>query len=306
MALLSDDMAAKTGTASLVAVKDSVSGIHQATDQEVQERNRSFQADGLTPPGPWANPEPIRLHHLLPNAFLLRAEEPMRSKSASKGGMFGAMLMAGIAGMQQNSNPAVAQQTREAAEEMAGRASEVPSHYVGGSYAKITYSNGKEITTVDHPQPTGEFETVGLPVPLLWASGGSHDPVYVGLWKGTEKAKGRRYALADMDKNTSGRVKLSNAPEGLRFPKLMSLCVESSCSNPLSLTELMLTTDDLYVLAPALVSSFDNNATLRQAYMADRLVVDPTNGGRKMIGIDKDGAVFELHSGPTIWLQPAR
>lgn len=305
MALLSDDTAAKTGTASLVAVNDSVSGIHQATEQEVQERNRSFQADGLTPPGPWATPEPIRLHHVLANAFSLRAEEPMHFKSSSAGGMFGAMVMTGLAGVQQNSNPVAAQRTQEAAQEMAGRASEVPSHYVGGSYTKITYANGREVSTIDHPHPTGEFETVGLPVPLLWASGALRDPIYAGLWKGTEKAKGRRYTVAEMDKNPSAQVKLSNAPEDLLFPKLASLCAGRSCSNPLTLTELILTTEDVNALAPALVSSFENNGYLRQAYIADNLIIDPTNGGRKMIGIDKDGTAFEVYSKPTIWLQPA-
>lgn len=208
MALLSDDTAAKERHASLVAVKDSVSGIHQATDEEIQERTRSYKEDGLTPPGPWARPEAIRLQHILPNAFSLGTEEPMHYKSMSAGGMFGAMLMAGMAGMQQNYNPQLAQQAQEMSQEMAGRAGEVPSHYKGGSYTKITYVGGKAVSSLDHPQPSGEFETVGLPVPLLWASGGTREPIYAGSWKGTEKARGRHYTAEELER-TPARVRSS-------------------------------------------------------------------------------------------------
>ena len=51
-ALLSDGIAEKEGKNALVAFKDLVSGIHEATPEEVAERNRSAQEDGLNPPGP--------------------------------------------------------------------------------------------------------------------------------------------------------------------------------------------------------------------------------------------------------------
>lgn len=86
----------------------------------------------------------------------------------------------------------------------------------------------------------------------------------------------------------------------------MSLCVQNSCSTPLSLTELILTTEDVSAFNPALISSFDNNVNLRQAYLSNQLTLDPTNGGRKMIGIAKDGSAYEVHTKPTVWLQSTR
>jgi hypothetical protein len=304
MALLSDGLAEKEGKGALVAIKDSVSGIHQATAEEIAEQNQDAKDAGVSPSGAWATPEPIKVEHVLGNVFSLRSADPMHFKSTNTGGMFAAMLMGGLAGMQQN--PVARDQISDEAAEMAGRASQVPSHYAGGSYTIATYPDGKEAATVQHPQPSGEDETVGLPVPLLWASGGSTTAFYSGRWiAANQKPYVKRITASDVGKDV--RARRTNVPNDLRFPKFMTLCTgTANCSNPLTLMELLLTHEDIEAFAPALAASFDESANLRNAYKSDKLVVRTAYAGGRMAAIDKDGTLYLLSPEPTNWLVPSR
>jgi hypothetical protein len=310
-ALLSDGMAEKDGKQALVSFKDMVSGIHEATEKEIADRNESFQQNGLNPPGPWAIPEPVQLRHVLANAFELRSAEPMHNHSTSNGGMFAAMMMAGLSGMQQNTNPTLARQTMDAAQQMAGRASEVPSHYKGGSYTRVAFDDGKEVITPDHPQTSGEFETVREPVPFLWASGGSMEPYFFGYWKTTQSTKVRKITIANLDDVNNAHAKRYSPPTELAFPKLAKLCIvrgpeDKVCSSPLSLMELLLTRDDVGTLAPALSADLVNLDGYRQSYDSAILVLEPSNGdGQYMWGVDDNGALFQLSPSATSWLIPA-
>jgi len=311
-ALLSDGIAEKEGKQALVAYKDLVSGVHEATQQEIDERDSSFRESGLNPPGPWATPEPVQLRHVLANAFDLRGADPMHNNSVSRGGMFAAMMMAGLSGMQQNTNPILAHQTMDAAEQMAGRASQVPSHYKGGSYTRVVFDNGKELPVVDHPQTSGESETVGEPLPFLWASGGSTEPYFAGYWKATEGTKVKKIATSNLDDVNNSRAKRFSPPAELRFPKLMSLCTvksadQRSCSNPLTLMELLLTRDDVAAMSPNLPSNPLDLDAFRQSYDSATVVIEAGNGGSQIEwGADDDGAIYQLSLGATSWLIGAR
>jgi hypothetical protein len=311
-ALLSDGIAEKEGKQALVAFKDLLSGVHEATQEEINERNEEFKESGLNPPGPWATPEPVQLRQVLANSFDLRGAEPMHNVSVSKGGMFGAMLMAGLSGMQQNMNPMMAQQTMDVAQQMAGRASQVPSHYKGGSYTRVVFDEGKEVAALDHPQTAGEDEAVGEPLPFLWASAGSTEPYFSGDWKTTHGTKVRKITASNLDDVKDSHAKRYNPPAELRFPKLMSLCTvtsptEKSCSNPLSLMELLLTRDDVATLAPDLAASLVDVARFRGAYDSATLILNSGNGGGQLMwGVDNDGAMFQLSTDPTSWLTGAR
>jgi hypothetical protein len=311
-ALLSDGIAEKEGKRDLVSFKDLVSGIHQATEEEIAERDQNNRDAGLNPSGPWADPEPVQLCHVLANAFDLRSADPMHDKSVSKGGMFAAMMMAGLSGMQQNMNPAMAQQTMGVAQQMAGRASQVPSHYQGGSYTRVVFDNGKEVATPDHPQTSGEDETVGKPLPFLWASGGSTEPYFTGYWKSNDGMKVKKITASNLDDEHNSHAKRYRPPTELRFPKLMSLCTSSGaentfCSNPLSLMELLLTKDDVATLAPQLSSNLVDLDRFRQQYDSGALNLEPGNGGHNRVwGGDDEGAMYELNLSSTSWLISAR
>jgi hypothetical protein len=311
-ALLSDGMADKEGKQSLVAFKDLVSGIHNATKEEIEERTRDYEESNMNPPGPWATPEPVQLRHVLANAFDLRSAEPMHNKSISGGGMFAAMLMAGLSGMQQNTNPGLAQQSMDVAQQMAGRASQVPSHYKGGSYTRVVFDDGKEVATPDHPETSGQDETVGEPLPFLWASGGSTDPYFSGVWKTTAGTKVKKITLSNLDDMDNSHAKRYNPPAQLLFPKLMSLCSvqgpdSKSCSSPVSLMEVLLTHDDVDALVPSLSANLMDLDSYRKTYDSATLVLEPGNGqGDHVWGMDNDGAIFQLVLSPTSWLSGAR
>ena len=311
-ALLSDGIAEKEGKQGLVAYKDLVSGIHEATKEEIAERDQNNREAGLNPSGPWADSEPVQLRHVLANSFDLHSADPMHEKSVNKGSMFGAMLMAGLSGMQANINPTVSQQAMNMAEQMAGRASQVPSNYQGGSYIRVIFHDGKEVTTPDHPQTSGQVETVGNPLPFLWASGGSTEPYFTGNWKSNDRAKVKKITASNLDDVKNSHAKLYHPPAGMKFPKLMGLCASSdsektNCSNPLSLMELLLTKDDLAALAPELSASLLDLDQFRQHYDSGTLILQPGNGGRnRMWGGDDEGAMYELNLSSTAWLISAR
>jgi hypothetical protein len=308
-ALLSDGVAEKAGKQALVAFKDSVSGIHEATAEEVQENDNDAREAGLPPPGPWARPEPVQVAHVLGNVFSERGADPMHFKSMNKGGMFGAMVMAGLAGANQNTNPALAQQGADMAQQMAGQASNVPSHYKDGSYTRVTYAGDKEVDTPDHPLSAGLDEALGTPVPFLWASGGSTEPAFKGAWKSNQKTKTKRITPANLEDMNNAKAKRVDPPDQLQFPKLMGLCVannptsKQSCTQPLTLLEVLLTPDDVGALAPSLSGSLLDTGTYRNAYGSLYMTLTPGNGGgSRMWGVDGEGAAYPLYPNPTSWV----
>jgi hypothetical protein len=311
-ALLSDGIAEKEGKQALVAFKDSVSGIREATQAEIKESDKEARASGLTPPGPWATPEPVQVRDVLGNVFSERAADAMHFKSMSTGGMFGAMLMAGLSGANMNFNPALAQQGMQMAQQMVGRASEVPSHYKGGAYTRVTYPDGKETDTADHPQTAGLDETVGNPVAFLWASGGPMEPMISAVWKTNQKTKVKRVTATNVDDLKN--AKEFTPPNQLQFPKLMGLCAGNDpeskqfCTDPMTLMELLLTPEDVAALAPNLSASVRDVDMYRTAYKYTSLYLTlrPGNGGNsEMWGADGEGAVYQLNPSPTAWVVPS-
>jgi hypothetical protein len=322
MALLSDGIAAREGPKALMAVKDSVSGIHNATQREIADEAAEAREYGVSPSGPWARPEAVKLQDVLPNAFSLRTGEPMQSRNVDGLGMTFALLGAGLAGFQMNINAAAAEQTLKASNLIAGQATSVPSHYKGGVYTTVSYTQGKDVVTTNHPQPSGEYDVVGLPVPLWWASGGSLTPAIKAQWKSTDTVVTARITAADLKSGHSIRAKELRLPEGLYFPKLITLCEgrvdREGCSRPATLMELMLTNGDVQAIAPGATANFVEQSFLERAYLQDRLILVSANsdrynekGSRSLAGYDKDGVLYcpsVAVSGinPTAWLLPAR
>jgi hypothetical protein len=227
--------------------------------------------------------------------------------------MFGAMLMAGMAGVTQVNNPALAQQGLDMAQHMAGRASEVTSHYVGGMYTRVSYAGGKEVDTPDHPQSAGLNESVSNPVPFLWASGGSMEPIINAAWRSNQKIKVKKITTSNLEDLKSSNRTGYNPPEQLQFPKLMGLCLASHqnssqfCTDPMTLMELLLTPEDVTALAPNLSTSVQDIDMYRKTYGSHYLILTPGNGGGTQIwGADPEGAVYPLSPNSTAWVARAR
>ena len=318
MALISDGMAAKEGPNALLAIKDSVSGIHKATAQELATEAAQAREDGEPPDGPWARPESIKLQDVLPNAFSLRSGDPMKFQSTDTVGMTIAILAAGLSGLQMNTNAVAADQSLKAANLLAGQASDVPSNYKGGSFTTAIYRDDKDAVTVNHPQPAGKNYVLGLPVPLLWASGGSLTPAISAQWKSTEKTFTTRIATANLN-GRKGEIRLADS---LLFPKLLTLCdgrVEHGrCSHPLTLMELLLTDKDMEAMAPTLASRFVEQGFLEHGYLQDKLLLSSANldsyddkYSSTLAGYDKNEVVYcpaiqKSGINATAWLLPAR
>jgi len=316
VALMADAVAQRSGPTTLVAIEDTVSGVHQATQQELDAVNRERKEEEVAPTGPWVEPVPMKLQHVLPNAFVLRSALPMSEKSMNLGSMLGAFAMAGASGYQQNYNPAAAQQSMDLADELAGKSLAVAATHKGGSYSAVTYRDGKEVISKHQPKASGEDATVGLPVPLLWASGASLSATFVGTWGYTSTPWIRTITPADVASGTekTTRIKQMRPPSVLHFPKLMRLCVGTLhfCSVPVTLMEVMLTRDDVAAFAPGLETKVDTDVAFNAAsYDADTVLIQASNfDDERMAAFDERGTVYVMKPsdsahrgiGPLEWL----
>jgi hypothetical protein len=305
MALLADGTAAKSGQNSMIAVRDDISGIQVPSSEEVKENDEELVELGLPPDGPWSAPAPIRLNQVAPNSFLLVKPEAMHYKTVKKASMFGAMLMAGLSGMTAVSNPVASAAGSEVAGEMASDATNVANHYTGGSYTKVVFVGDPTQTTatVDHPIPAGKSHAVGNPVPILWASGHSDQPTYLGHWSAGTKPLVIEHHVGKKE-DPKHRAKTQNVPD-LEYPRLGILC-SKTCSIPVSTLELMLTRDDLVTISPSTIGSLPPDLDLyRTAYTQNALTLLPSNlRERWYLGFDSKANAYEINSTPAGWLVP--
>ena len=179
IALIADDVNAREGNVA-IAVRDDLSGVRVASQQEIEIEQR----------GPWATAQPVRLDDILPNLFVMPQATPMDKKSM-RGGMFalGALAMA-------TSSYATAIGAADSAAQFSqlygnamAKAFEVPSELKGGSYVATTYVGGALKRATVAPKTAGKHEAVGTPLPLLWATGPSMTPTVSASWRNGDSDK---------------------------------------------------------------------------------------------------------------------
>jgi hypothetical protein len=303
MALLADGTATKTGRNSIVAVRDDISGIQVPTAEEVKENDEELVELGLPPDGPWSAPAPIRLNQVGPNSFVLDKPEAMHYKTVKKGTMFGAMVMAGLAGYAGASNPVASAMDSELAGKMASDATNVANHYTGGTYTKVVYGGDpiQATSSVDHPISAGKSHAVGIPVPIFWASGRSDQATYLGHWSAGTKPLVIEHNAGKAE-DPKHRTKTQNVPD-LEFPRLGVLCAKT-CSAPVSAFELMLTREDLVAISPSSIGQTQVDLDVyREAYTQNKLTLIPSNfRERWYLGFDSKGNAYEVNATPAGWL----
>lgn len=310
VALLANSVAEGEGPEALIAFRDDISGIHEATQQEIADSNAFTQSAGMPPTGPWASAEPVCLQDVLANAFSLRSGQPMKYRFESRSGAFGAALLAGLSGVAAQSNPALAQAGLETAEDENDRASQIPSHYSGGSYVTAIYRHNSQVLDTQKPRAAGVDHAIGSPMPLLLASGGSFAPVYVGHWAAGEKPLMKRITVSDLKSGKEVKFQERRPPDTLYFPKLITLCA-ARCTLPVTLAELILTSDDVLALAPSLyidhLTASTGESTIPSVssyFQSGQIRLEGSFGGTQYVAFDDQGNTYILRWGPAEWVVP--
>ena len=306
--LLMSDASAVAHPSALPAVRDDVSGIVASTAEETE------QSPGRSP---WARPEPIRLDDVLPNAFLLQSGQPMKWKTENSGSLFAGMALAMLAGAASAKNDAAAADTFAAASgDMFARAEAVKSHYVGGKYQAVSYVNGTARSANVLPRSTGVSHAVGMPVPLLWAAGGSMSGTARLDLKGTTTNWLMR--VGDSEGKFKKGVDRLNVPKMATFASVVEgrgIRARPRLSHPpVLIKELLLTPADVEAFSQGSVRHPLNLETVDASYKGGRLMLMPHNlllrGDERLegytIGWDDAGNVYYFSPGPTQWLLPAR
>jgi hypothetical protein len=290
LALASDDVKAREGRAVIVAVRDDLSGVVVPSNEEIQAADR----------GPWVNAKPVQLEHVLTNLFAMPKATPMDRKSV-KGGLFalGALALAGTTFATTVGAGDAAAQFSEMYGNAMAHAYEVPSELKGGSFIAVTYVNGTAKSTTVTPKTAGKHEAIRTPVPMLWASGGSLSPTIEALWRNGDTGKTEAIKL---DGKTTKQQWKKYELKPLFYPRVQQLCAEPNrCSKPLTLMELMLSEDDLRLLAPGTETSLPKIGTWIDRYSSHQSISVATAGDR-FTGFDSTGVVYITRQQPTEWL----
>jgi hypothetical protein len=293
VALMADDTFAREGRPMVLSVLDNLSGVQVPATEEVQRQAR----------GPWVTAKPIQLHDVLPNVFAMPTATPMDKKSM-KGGLFalGALAMAGSAYSQFSGVADSAAALSELSGNAMARAFEVASDFKDGSFVSVTYANGTPRASTLKPKTAGKHEAIGTPVPMLWASGHSLAPYVQALWSNGDENKSEAIKI---DAKTKKQEWKKHELTPLMYPKMQQLCDgQNRCTSRLTLLEVMLSADDLSVLAPATVSRVPNLSSWSAQYAAgDRLSV--AAAGERFTGFDASGVTYITRHRPTEWLVTA-
>jgi len=293
LALVADDVAATEGAHAIVAVRDDLSGLTPASDDDVAQEKR----------GPWATAKPVQVEHVLTNLFVLRQATPMDKKSM-KGGLFalgavalGASTFATTVG----ATEAAAAFTEMYGEAMSG-AFEVPSELKDGSFVSVTFAGNTAKAVENKPRTAGKYEAVGTPLPILWASGGSMNPALQAQWKNGDESKSQAIRL---DAKTTKRDWKKQQVPALAYPRVAQVCINARlCSPHVTVFELMLTAEDVAVLAPGLQSAVPDTSKFAAMYAANQ-PLSVIAAGDSLVGVDPAGVVYVTRLRPTEWLTPA-
>lgn len=290
IALAGDDVTAREGRPVLLAVKDDLSGLDVSSAEDLQRGHTT----------PWAKPKPVQIEDVLPNLFAMPQATPMGHKSM-KGGMFalGALAMAGAAYSSNIGATDAAANLGMLYGNAMSKAFEVPSDLKGGGFTAVTYPTGVSHSTEMKPKTSGKHEAVGTPAELLWGSGSSMSPTVAGAWKNGESGKTEAIRV---DARTTKLEKKKYDVPALDYPRLQRLCsAPGRCTDRVTVLEVMLTSDDLLALAPALENQKPSLGSWASMYRT-RQPLTVASAFDQFAGFDQNGIVYLTAQQPTQWL----
>lgn len=276
LALLSDDLSWKIGPHATAAVADDLYGLDFVRD----------------PDSPYATAKPLLATLLPPNLFALDTGDI--SAMQPKKGHGGLLRMAGIGGMllatagATNSDPVTQMQAGQLAQEsgtLLGQGMAERSRFAGGSYQAVLFDHEYPQTTARRPQPAGGAHAVGLPLPVLWASGGSMRPYIDANFTDSNGSGGPPASVVRIEGRDSGDLRVSsgarpNDAAFLLFPKLAMLADGAGHQTvPLTVLEVMLNDDDLAALAAGKQFKLPDLSPFASAYARNQLQLIPGDGG---------------------------
>lgn len=275
LGLLSDGLAHTMGSNATAAVTDDLYGLEFVRDPE----------------SPYATAKPLLAALLPPNIFALVPAG--MSAMQQKKGHGGLLRMAGIGGMllatagATNSDPVTQMQAGQLAQEsgtLLGQGLAERSRYAGGNYKAVVFDREEPQTLARQPEPAGGTHAVGLPLPVLWASGGSMRPFIDANFSDSNGYVSPPASVVRIQVRDSGdlRVNSGSSPDDsdfLLFPKLAMLADGAGHQTaPLTLLEIMLNNDDLAALAPGKRFKLPDLGPYAGAYARNQLQFIPGDG----------------------------
>jgi len=311
--LMADDSAAALGAPVLLTVNDHASGLRIPTEEEIEQRGH-----------PFAQAQPLKIIDVPNNAVVVKESSPMSKKIDFASIATGVLAVAG-AGYALDQGASLALDTTQlvmtlsdAAGESFKKAANTPSKFSGGSVVVTkTDDGGKWIEEKRKPQTTGEVDVVGLPMPVLWASGGSN--------RGTVTVELSYNAVLKEDP-TPPSVLASNAAEPARVskkmtdikvqaPRIETLCAGSRCWTG-SANEFMLRGEDLAALLGDASKHAETLAKIDAARLEEAFAADPgsiaiTQGRRadafepirrRVVAFDDKGSCYAWNVAPDQWV----
>lgn len=318
--LMADDSAASLGHPVLVAANDNASGINVATAEEVEARRHVF-----------AQAKPLTLVDIPNNAVVLGDADPMGKKVDVGSIAFGILAVAG-AGYAMNQGMTYAVDTTQivtalgaAAGEQFKQAANTPSKFSGGSFVvQRLGEDGAWKEEKRQPQTTGEIDVVGMPMPLLWSSGGSTQAQVEG------ELSFKAVIKDDIDAVKSGKGTPEEAKPVARkvsglvvsIPRIDTLCTEGMFGldcKPGAANEFMLRGEDiaaLYADAAASAGIIEKLASvgaqeLETKFAANPAAVSVTPGRRpfgveaarrQLVAFDASGTCYAVNIAPDQWV----
>jgi hypothetical protein len=311
MSLMAHDANVAKQRPVLIGVSDHASGLLVPTEEDIDARGH-----------PFAQAQPLRIIDVPNNAFVIDSASPMGKKIAFGAIAGGVLAVAGAgqalgAGLDYGvDTTALVMMLGEAAGNSFSAAANTPSAFSGGEIA-VSRLDEQSAWADDKrkPQTSGETDVVGLPMPILWASGGSGAvtvPVqysYRAVLKEDPIAPRTWSAAAPEPKAATKRI----ADVQLSAIRVETLCAEGQCRTGAS-NEFMLDAGDVQTLfgdAPDSALLLERLATvdaasLETVYSAAPEAVTLTVGSgagfvpnrRHVVAFDAKGTCYDVAIAP--------
>lgn len=322
VSLVADELADTEGRYSLVALKDSLSGI-QVRQMQFDDPVRGPRA--LV----WAEPKPLLLDSILSNLFSIHQARAMAEKGTNVMGLLAAAGTAYLGSVGALTSAQISQITEGLTMDAVARTSRLKE----GSYVARQYINGRVSETPLKARPSGERAGIDLPVPVLWASGGSLSSALFARLGDNHGQPAKSY-VRRFTQNVEAKSGTNVTVPDLLYPRLAMLYATKAVdeagrnlvtlgdplvASPVTSLELILTDEDIRALVmdasqqAMILRMRPDSESAARAYIASpaTLAFAPLNaisgasGGGELVGFDESGVCYGVSRSEQAWLMPS-